>query len=78
MPIYEYCCECGLGGEIKLPLQAFEQPQICKCGKVMQRKISAPNFVMKPTGRGMALDSLNSKETKHIKPQYKKLAAQGI
>ncbi len=58
MPIYEYKCKCGNTGEFILPLNP--QPQTCKCGKVMQRQMSLSSFVMKPTGRGMALDTLNS------------------
>jgi len=59
MPLYEFRCECGDEEEILLP---FEHPeQICKCGKVMQLKVSHSNFTMKPTGNQMALDSLNSK-----------------
>jgi len=60
MPIYEYHCECGLGGEVNLPLRDFGQPQKCDCGKTMRLKMSVSSFVMKPTGRGMALDTLNS------------------
>ena len=59
MPIYEYYCKCGYEGEFILPLDT--QPQICKCGKVMERKVSATSFVMKPTGSQMALDTLNDK-----------------
>ena len=59
MPLYEYQCECGNEKEVLLPFQHPEQ--ICKCGKVMQRKMSHSNFTMKPYARNMALDSLNSK-----------------
>ena len=61
MPLYEYQCECGNGEDVLLSFQDT-QPQICKCGKVMQRKISLPSFVMKQTGSQMALDSLNAKD----------------
>ena len=61
MPLYEFKCECGEGKEILLSFQDADQPQICKCGKVMQRQMSHSNFAMKPHARDMALDSLNSK-----------------
>ena len=60
MPLYEYQCECGNGKDILLSFQDT-QPQVCKCGEVMQRRISVPSFVMKQTGSQMALDSLNSR-----------------
>ena len=59
MPLYKYKCECGNEGEFILP---FDHPeQICKCGKVMQCKMTSSNFVMKLYARNMALDSINSK-----------------
>ena len=58
MPIYEYKCKCGNEGEDKLPLNS--KPPICGCGEVMQLKMSLSSFLMKPTGRQMALDTLNS------------------
>ena len=59
MPLYEYQCECGNGEDILLP---FQHPkQICKCGKVMQIKMSTYSFTFKPYAGQMALDSLNSK-----------------
>ena len=62
MPLYEYQCECGEGKDILLSFQEADQPQICKCGKVMQRKISLPSFVMKQTGSQMALNTLNARD----------------
>lgn len=61
MPLYEYQCECGNGEEILLSFQDTKS-QVCRCGKVMQRKISLPTFVMTQTGNQMALDSLNAKD----------------
>ena len=61
MPLYEYHCECNNEKEVKLSFQDADLPQVCECGKVMRKKMSISSFVMKPTGRGMALDSLNSK-----------------
>ena len=60
MPIYEYNCECNNEREVKLSFQDANQSQICECGMVMQKKMSVSSFVMKPTGKGMALDTLNS------------------
>lgn len=59
MPIYEYKCKCKIEGEFILPFDA--KPPICECGEVMQLKMSVPApATFKPTGKGMALDSLNS------------------
>lgn len=60
MPIYEYHCECGNEKEVWLSFEDADQPQACECGKTMRKKISLSSFTFKPTGRGMALDSLNS------------------
>lgn len=82
MPIYEYKCECGNEKEVLLPFQDADQPQICECGKVMQRKVSVSSFVMKQTGRGMALDTLNSKQNgmpnKYWKADAEKFASAGL
>ncbi len=59
MPLYEYQCGCGEEKDILLSFQHLEQ--VCKCGKVMQRKVSLSSFTMKPYAGQMALDSLNSK-----------------
>jgi len=61
MPLYQYECECGEEKDAILSFAEADRPQVCKCGKVMQRKVSLPNFTMKPYARDMALDSLNSK-----------------
>ncbi len=60
MPRYEYYCKCGCERDEILPFAEFDRPQICECGKVMQRKMSACSFVMKQTGNDMALNTLNS------------------
>jgi len=60
MPIYEYHCECEKEREVRLSFKDADQPQVCECGKTMRKRMSAPNFVMKPTGNQMALDTLNS------------------
>jgi len=59
MPIYEYKCECGNEKDVLLSFQN-SKPQVCECGRIMQRMISIPSFVMKQTGNQMALDTLNS------------------
>ena len=62
MPIYEYRCKCGREIETYLPLSQRDNKQSCECGEVMQRKISIPAIaIMVPTGKDMALESLNSK-----------------
>ena len=80
MPLYKYHCECGKEGEFLLPFDP--PPQICKCGEVMQRKVSACSFVMKQTGNQMALDTLNDKHTgmpnRHWKAGAEKAAARGL
>uniref|UniRef100_A0A6M3IFZ5 Putative regulatory protein FmdB zinc ribbon domain-containing protein n=1 Tax=viral metagenome TaxID=1070528 RepID=A0A6M3IFZ5_9ZZZZ len=78
MPIYEYYCECGLGGEVNLLLRDFGQPQICECGKVMQRKVSLSYFAVKPTGRQMALDTLNGDAPSMPRQQWTHEAELGI
>lgn len=62
MPIYEYRCVCGSEKKAVLSFEEMNAPQVCEaCGATMHLKMSVSNFTMKPTGRGMALDSLNSK-----------------
>ncbi len=82
MPTYEYECECGEKEDKLLPMQDSSQPQVCTCGKVMRRMMSASSFVMKQTGKGMALDTLNSREhgmpDKHWKPKAEQCAAAGL
>ena len=62
MPIYEYQCECGNEQDLRRSVDERNSPVACKvCGKGMALQWSAPcPAVMKPTGKGMALDSLNS------------------
>jgi putative FmdB family regulatory protein len=61
MPIYEYQCDCGDRKEALLSIQDADQPQVCECGKVMQRKVSLSSLRMKQTGNQMALNTLNDK-----------------
>ena len=81
MPLYEYQCNCGNGEDRFLPYSQFSEPQTCGCGEVMEHKMSRSSFVMKQTGSGMALDTLNSKQgmpNRHWKADAEKLAAAGI
>lgn len=58
MPLYEYQCECKNEREVILSFQDT-QPQVCECGKVMQRRISCSSSIIKPYARNMALNTLN-------------------
>jgi len=79
MPIYEYTCKCGTEREFNLPFSKADQAQVCECGEVMQKKISASSFTMKPTGRGMALETLNSNVVGGRRKDWaEKIAAQGL
>lgn len=79
MPIYEYHCECNKEKEVKLSFEDADQPQICECGKVMQKKMSVSSFTFKPTGKGMALDSLNSGVTGGKRKKWaENMSAQGL
>lgn len=74
MSVYEYTCDCKEGiQERLLPMRECDQPQTCKCGKVMLRKmsVSCPQPLSSSLrftaegkaaqGKEMALDSLNSR-----------------
>ncbi len=80
MPIYEYCCpKCSYPREIVLPMDERDNSQFCLCGEVMMRTMSLPRPpIMKQNGNDMALNSLNSKETRHMKPLQKQWAAEGL
>lgn len=81
MPIYEYQCDCTEGiQERLLPRQECNRPQVCACGKVMLRKMSVPlPAIFTPTGKGMALDSLNSGVTGGKRKAWaENLSAQGL
>ncbi len=79
MPIYQYrCIKCLSEEEVISSISDLDKVRF-HCGEVMERIWTVPQSpVMKPTGAGMALDSLNSKDTKHIKEHYKQLAIQGL
>ena len=79
MPIYAYQCpECQAVEEVSLPIA--ERDNIRRhCNSSMVRLMTIPfPPIMKKTGRGMALDTLNSRETNFMKPKYKEWAARGI
>ena len=82
MPIYEYHCECGNEAEVRLSFEGADQSQTCGCGKIMRRKMSVSSFVMKQTGRGMALNTLNDRHNgmpnRHWKAKAEKFAAAGL
>ena len=63
MPIYEYYCKCSKEKEVLLPFKDADQPQVCECGETMRKRISLSRFAFKPTGKDMALNSLNNSVT---------------
>ncbi len=79
MPIYVYRCpECNKIEEVLLPMSDKDNIRI-HCNSDMVRLMTMPfPPIMKKTGRGMALDSLNSRDTNFMKPEYKRLAAEGL
>lgn len=42
MPIHDYVCRCGVRESRFCKVADLEVAQLCVCGKVMERKISAP------------------------------------
>ena len=79
MPIYEYQCECNRKRERNLPLSYFDEPQVCECCKVMQRKMSVSSFVMKQSANGMTLDTINGNTVGGKRKEWaKSMAAQGL
>lgn len=81
MPIYEYRCGCGKEKEVLRSFAECDQPQICVCGKVMLRRMSVPlPAIFTPTGKGMALDTLNSNQlpNRRWKHHAEQLATAGL
>ena len=76
MPLYDfYCPKC------KLMVEIFASPTEVAthtCGTKMERRFPIPRVIMKQSASDMALNSLNSKETSHMKPEMKELAARGL
>jgi len=81
MPLYEYECDCGEKAETLLPMREYNQPQFCKCGEVMRRKMSLSRFVIDHDGNERALGFLNSPEGEfphaHT-PQHRREFQQGV
>ncbi len=77
MPLYEYRCEkCGVDVEKMVPTEHRDNA-LHACGSILRRALSLPHGVIKQTGKEMALNALNSKQTAHMKPIAKAMAAQG-
>lgn len=66
MPLYEFSCACGERIE-KLFVKPVKTTKCPKCGKRMERIISAPNFHLK--GTGWAKDNYGCKKVKEKKPK---------
>jgi len=65
--------------EALLTIEERDTPQTCFCGAAMKRVASIPQPpVMKQTGNDMALASLNSRDTKHMKPEQIASAVRGL
>ena len=79
MPIYKFeCPTCKDVEEVILPIAAMNAERKCYCGTRMKRLMTATRSVIKKTGNGMALEALNSKDTSYMKPEHKRMAAQGL
>lgn len=78
MPIYVYQCDKCLAKEEVLSSIEDRDKIRNHCNIPMRRLVSIPLVLEKKTGNQMALDALNSKQTSHIKPEIKALAAQGL
>ena len=80
MPIYNYRCHtCHVDEDLLLKVSEMDLPQTHSCGSVMERVMSIPfRPIMRQTGNDMALNSLNSRDTRHMKPEAKQKAAAGL
>ncbi len=78
MPIYVYRCpECFAEEEIIMSIG--NDCSRGHCNSIMQRMITLPQpAIIKQTGNDMALNSLNSKDTRHMRTQQKAIAAKGL
>lgn len=56
MPVYEYACDCGERFDRYLPIAEYAQPQVCKCGRIAQKQISAPLVVTDLPGYQSPID----------------------
>lgn len=50
MPLYEYKCSCGKEFERYLKLADYKEPQLCECGSLGERKLSAARVVSDAAG----------------------------
>jgi len=83
MPIYNYRCEkCNTEVEASASISARDAVKIHTCGGRMKRVLSLPlPAIIARTGKGMALDSLNSDSAlpdRWYKSKHEKTAAQGL
>jgi predicted nucleic acid-binding Zn ribbon protein len=44
MPVYGYKCECGESKDVIKRLCEYNTEELCKCGKVMTKEITAPTI----------------------------------
>jgi len=82
MPIYNYHCQkCDVEMEASASISARDAVKIHTCGGRMKRVLSLPlPAIIARTGRGMALDSLNSGKAipdRWYKSEFEKGAAAG-
>jgi putative FmdB family regulatory protein len=84
MPTYTYRCEgCDTLEDATVPIPNRDDTRVHSCGSPMVRVLSMPQpAIMKLTGKGMALDTLNSGKglPSHAwyKNKYERLAAKGL
>lgn len=44
MPFYEYDCDCGYKGELRLSMEDRHKARCPNCGSVLRRRFSIPNI----------------------------------
>lgn len=78
MPIYQYKCpKCLLEEEVISSMSDIGKARF-HCGEVMERIWCIPKIIMKQSGNDMALNALNDRDTKYMKPEQKQMAVQGL
>jgi putative FmdB family regulatory protein len=83
MPIYEYRCKkCNAVEEMGVSISQRDAPMKHACGGLMMRLLSLPlPAIIARTGKGMALDSLNSDRAlpnRWYKKKYEEYAKAGL
>lgn len=82
MPTYLYRCDvCNMEEEAQVAVEHRDDLRLHSCGCPMKRTYTPQPIIMKPTGKGMAADALNSKAAlpdRWYKNKYENLAAQGL